>query len=76
MKLVLGADRVKVIRAVAVPPSVGVLEVIVTVGATVLTVMEVAPEEFWLPAASVKTPALTVTVAAPVKLVSGVKVAV
>jgi hypothetical protein len=38
--------------------------------------MEVAPEVFGLPAASVKTPALTVTVAAPVKLAVGVKVAV
>ena len=45
-------------------------------GATVLTAMETAPEVLRLPAASVKTPALTVTVAAPVKLVSGVKVAV
>ena len=56
--------------------SVGVLEMSVTVGATVLTAMDVAPSVFSLPAASVKTPALTVTVAAPVKLVSGVKVAV
>ena len=76
MKFVLAAPSVKVMTAVWPMASVVAFDVTVTVGATVLTAMEVAPEVFWLPAASVNDPAGTVTVAAPVKLAVGVKVAV
>ena len=75
-KSVLGAERVKVIRAVSLAPRAAALEVMVTVVATVLTASVRVPTVLSFPAASVKAAAGTVMVAAPLKPASGVKTAV
>ena len=76
VNVVLAAESVKVINAVWLLPRVAALEVIVTVGDSVLTGSERVPAVLVLPAASVKAPAATEIVAAPLKPVVGVKVAV
>ena len=76
VNVVEAAPRVNVMTAVWPMASVGVSETTVTVGATVLTAIEVAPAVFSLPAVSVNAPTGTVMVAAPVKFASGVNVAV
>ena len=69
--------RVKVSTAVSPDFKVVLLELMVTVGVTVSTVMEIVLEAvFRLPAASVKVLAATFIVAVVVVLADGVKVAV
>ena len=75
-KLLDAAESVKVISAVSLPPRVALLETTVTVGAWVLTAIDVAPSAFALPLASVNLPAATVMAAAPVTDAAGVNVAV
>ena len=62
------SESVKVIVAVEPLATLETLELIATVGATVSTAMESEPMELSLPAASVKAPAPTVTMALPLKL--------
>lgn len=74
---VLAAESVKVINAVWLLRMVAVEEVTVTVGETVLTATaSEAAAVLTLPAASVKAPAATAMLAAPLKLALGVKMAV
>ena len=74
---VLAAERVNVISAVWLLRMVAVEEVTVTVGETVLTASaSEAAAVLTLPAASLKAPAATVMLAAPLKLALGVKTAV
>ena len=75
-KVVEAALRVKVTSAVSVRFTSALLEVIVTVGAGVLSASVTLPEALLLPRASVKAPAGTVTVPGMIVLVLGVKVAV
>lgn len=77
-KFVLASLSVNVIVAVAPFGTVVMLDVMTTVGATVSTVMVAGVTEavLLLPAASVKTPAGTVTVPLVVELAVGVKTTV
>ena len=75
-KVVEAALRVKVISAVSVRFTSGLLEMIVTVGAGALSASDTLPAVLKLPRASVKAPAGTVTVPTTTVLVLGVKVAV
>ena len=79
VKVVLASDSVNVMTARPVPllETVGTLEVITTVGATVSTVMVSGVDAvLLLPAVSVKTPAGTLTVPLVVELAAGVKTTV
>ena len=76
VKVVLAAESVNVIVAVWLFLSVVAGELIVTVGDDVFTANESDAAAFVLPAASVNVPASTEIVAAPLKPVVGVKVAV
>ena len=75
-KSVDDSESVKVIVAVLPLATLETLELIATVGAMVSTAMESVPEVLSLPAASVKAPAPTATVALPLKLAAGVNVVV
>ena len=77
-KLIAASERVKVMVAVEPLCTVFTLEVMTTVGATVSTVIVAVVVEavLLLPAASVKTPAGTLSVPLVVELAAGVKTTV